>query len=147
LATESLAAPQYKGEHTIALSKDDPYPGHYTLIVSWIPGDDNAGYFRYMVVVGPQDPYETHPNDPDTPNWEPRQALRRIQACSLTLRVYASGNRLLQSIPLHFIGDVNWTNEFTTLSDNSLTKMPLSSYREFLKAPAPASWNITPNCK
>jgi hypothetical protein len=144
---DSLATPQYKGEHTIPLTKDDPYPGHYTLIVSWIPGDDNAGYLRYMVVAAPEDPYETRSKDVNTPNWEPREALKRIQLCASTLRVYASGNHLLASIPLYFKGDVNWTNEYTTVSDNSLTQMSLNSYREFLKVPAPASWNIIPACK
>jgi hypothetical protein len=146
-ALESLATPQYKGEHTIPLAKDDPYPGRYTLIVSWIPGDDNVGYFRYTVTVAPTDPYDTRPRDSDTPNWEPRDALKRIQACAFTLRVYAPGGRLLSSIPLYFKGDLNWTNEYTTLTANYFDPMPLASYREFLKAPAPASWNVVPNCK
>ncbi len=146
-ALDSFATPQYKGEHTIPLAKDDPYPGHYTLIVSWIPGDDNAGYFRYMVTVAPTDPFDTHPKDPNTPNWEPRDALKRIQACTSTLRVYAPGGHLLASIPLYFKGDVNWTNEYTTLTDNSFAPMPLATYRKFLKDPAPASWNVVPNCK
>jgi hypothetical protein len=145
--SDALATPQYKGEHTIPLNKDDPYPGHYTLIVSWIPGDDNAGYLRYMVVVAPEDPYESRSKDANTSDWEPREALKRIQSCASTLRVYAPGNRLLAAIPLYFKGDVNWTNEYTTVSDNSLTQMSLASYRKFLKAPAPASWNIIPTCK
>jgi hypothetical protein len=145
--TDSLATPQYKGEHTVPLTKGDPYPGHYTLIVSWIPGDGNAGYLRYMVIAAPEDPYESRPKDPNTYDWEPREALKRIQSCPSTLRVYAPGNRLLASIPLFFKGDVNWTNEYDTISDNSLTQMSLATYREFLKAPAPASWNIIPACK
>jgi hypothetical protein len=146
-AIDTLAIPLYKGEHTIPLNKSDSNPGHYTLTVSWIPGDDNAGYFRYMVVAAPEDPYESRSKDPDAPNWEPREALKRIQSCPSTLTIYAPGNRLLASIPLYFKGDVNWTNEYTTISDNSLIQMSLASYREFLKAPSPASWNITPACK
>jgi hypothetical protein len=146
-ALDYLATPQYKGEHTIPLAKDDPYPGHYTLIVSWIPGDDNTGYFRYMITIAPTDPYDTHPKDPNTPNWEPRDALKRIEACASTLRVYAAGGHLLSSVPLYFKGDLNWTNEYTTLTDNSFTPMPLATYRAFFAAPAPASWNIVPSCK
>ncbi len=144
---DALATPQYKGEHTIPLAKDDPYPPRFTLIVSWIPGDDNAGYFRYMVTGAPTDPYETRPKDPGTPDWEPREAIKHMETCAYVLRIFAPGGHLLASIPLHFKGDLNWTNEYTTITDNYLTAMPLAAYREFLKAPAPTNWTIIPTCK
>src|SRR5579859_1686056 len=72
-SSSALSDPQYKGQRTLLLFKDDPHPARFTLITSWVPGTDNKGYFRYQVTMGATAAFDIPPvHSASSPHTEER---------------------------------------------------------------------------
>jgi hypothetical protein len=148
IAQPSLGAPRFDGAHKFAIFSDDPRAANFTLLTAWVPGDDHRGYLQYQITTTvPVAPADQMRSAAPPQGWEEDAYLKRMLSCSFYLQLHGAGGLASEKLPLHFIGDVTWTNEYESLTANEVLQMDMIMYRNFLQAGPSPSWRILWSCK
>ncbi len=148
IAHSSPATPRYTDAHRFAIFSDDPRAANFTLLTAWVPGDDQRGYLQYQITTTvPVASADQMKNVSPSQGWEEDAYLKRMLNCSFYLQLHGAGGITSEKLPLRFIGDVTWTNEYESLTANEVRQMDVTGYRSFLKAGPRSSWTILWSCK
>jgi hypothetical protein len=139
---ESLAAPRNWGSITLQMFPDSDRRVIFTLVTSWIPGENHAGMFRYKVQGTPFElTLAQRAQDMNIPA-STEKLMRRIHACDVELDLYDADGFILRKVPIVFDYGV-YGGQVQSLIANDSSQMDASEYRKLVGTSSNSgSWNI-----
>lgn len=118
----------------------------FTLVTSWIPGENHKGMMRYKMTAVPDDS-DTPAADPNTEHEARQKLMTRVSACAVTLNLYDPNEFLLRNTVVPFHLGVDEQVRVRSLNANSSLQMDAQEYREFVgTAMSGGSWNVSWDC-
>ncbi len=144
----ALSRPVQEGSKSFKIIPGDPRSAVFTVVTSWIPGEEKKGNFRYRISASSIAPStNTQDTVSSSADYEANVAyLRKVAACSLSLEIYDDGGFLLRSAHVSFLQNVNGAGQLLGLDSNNSFQLDLASYRSFLRTPIESSWEMSWNC-
>lgn len=143
--TASLAKPVDWGVYSARLFSDAGKV-KFTLVTSWIPGENHKGMMRYKMNAAPDDSDAPAANS-NAEHESAESLMKRVHACTIILNVYDPNEFVLRNTVVPFALGVDEQAKVHSLNANSSLQMDAQEYRAFVgTATNGGSWNVSWDC-